>query len=51
MIVADVIGEQQPPRAGVVTHLMKVRVPDVDAQLERACRQGARVLQEPTEYE
>jgi len=51
MIVADVRGEQQPPRAGITTHLMKVRVSDVDAQLERARRHGARVLQEPTEYE
>jgi uncharacterized glyoxalase superfamily protein PhnB len=51
MIVADVRGAQRPPQEGVVTHLLKVRVPDVDAQLERARRQGARVLQEPTEYE
>jgi uncharacterized glyoxalase superfamily protein PhnB len=51
VIVADVHGEQQPPQAGIVTHLMKVRVPAVDAQLERARRHGARVLQEPTEYE
>jgi uncharacterized glyoxalase superfamily protein PhnB len=51
VIVADVRGEQQPPQAGIVTHLVKVRVPDVDAQLERARRHGARVLQEATEYE
>jgi uncharacterized glyoxalase superfamily protein PhnB len=51
VIVADVRGEQQPPQAGIVTHLMKVRVDAVDAQLERARRHGARVLQEPTEYE
>ena len=51
MIVADVRGQQQPPRAGVMTHLIKVRVPDVDGHLECARRQGARVLQEPTEYE
>src|ERR671912_210338 len=51
MIVADVRGAQRPPQEGVVTHWLKVRVPDVDAQLERARRQGARVLQEPTEYE
>ena len=51
VIVADVSGEQQPPQAGIVTHLVKVRVPAVDAQLERARRHGARVLQEPTEYE
>jgi uncharacterized glyoxalase superfamily protein PhnB len=51
VIIADVRGEQQPPQPGVVTHLMKVRVPAVDEQLERARRHGARVLQEPTEYE
>jgi uncharacterized glyoxalase superfamily protein PhnB len=51
VIVADVSGEQQPPQAGIVTHLVKVRVPAVDAQLERARRHGARVLQEPTDYE
>jgi uncharacterized glyoxalase superfamily protein PhnB len=51
VIVADIRGEQQPPQESVVTHLLKVRVPDVDTQLERARRQGARVLHEPTEYE
>jgi uncharacterized glyoxalase superfamily protein PhnB len=51
VIVADVRGEQQPPQAGVVTHLVKVRVEDVDAQFQRARSHGARVLQEPTEYE
>ena len=51
VIVADVRGEQQPPRDGVVTHLVKVRVEDVDAQFEQARAGGARVLQEPIEYE
>lgn len=51
VIVADVRNEQQPPRADVVTHLVKVRVEAVDAQLERARRHGARVLQEPTDHE
>jgi uncharacterized glyoxalase superfamily protein PhnB len=51
VIVADVRGEQQAPQPGVVTHVVKVRVPDVDAQLARARSHGARVLQEPTEYE
>jgi uncharacterized glyoxalase superfamily protein PhnB len=51
VIVADVRGENQPPQAGVSTHLIKVRVTDVDAQLERARSHGARVLQEPTEFE
>ena len=51
VIVADVRGEQRSPQAGVVTHLAKVRVADVDAQFQRARAHGARVLQEPTEYE
>lgn len=51
VIVAGASGEQQGPEAGIVTHLVKVRVPAVDAQLDRARRHGARVLQEPTEYE
>jgi uncharacterized glyoxalase superfamily protein PhnB len=51
VIVADVRGEQQPPRVGAVTHVIKVRVADVDAQFERARSRGVRVLQEPVEYE
>jgi uncharacterized glyoxalase superfamily protein PhnB len=51
VILADVRGEQQPPRAGETTHVVKVRVPDVHAQLERARRHGARVLHEPVDYE
>lgn len=51
VIVADVRHEQKPPQPGVVTHVIKVRVPDVDAQLQRARGHGAKVLQEPIEYE
>jgi uncharacterized glyoxalase superfamily protein PhnB len=51
MIVADVRGEQQPPHAGQVTHVVKVRVGDVDTKLERARAHGAWVLQEPVDYE
>jgi uncharacterized glyoxalase superfamily protein PhnB len=51
VIVADVRGEQQSPQPGVVTHVIKVRVADVDAQFERARTHGARVLHEPIEYE
>ena len=36
MIAADVRGEQQPPQAGAVTHVMKVRVEDVDTHYEQA---------------
>jgi uncharacterized glyoxalase superfamily protein PhnB len=47
MIVAEAHGEQQPPQPGVVTHLFKVRVADVDAACERARSHGAVVLREP----
>jgi uncharacterized glyoxalase superfamily protein PhnB len=49
--VADVRGEQVPPSEGVVTHLVKVRVGDVDTAFTRARDCGARVLEEPTTYE
>lgn len=51
VIVADVRGEQVAPSAGLVTHIIKVRVPDVEAAFARARDSGARVLQEPTTYE
>jgi uncharacterized glyoxalase superfamily protein PhnB len=51
VIVADVRGEQQPPVDGTVTHLVRVRVDDVEAQFERARARGARVLETPTERE
>ena len=51
VIVADAHGEQRPPQAGQVTHLLKVRVTHVDAAFERARTHGARVLQEPTDFE
>ena len=47
VIVADVRHDRQPPQPGVETHLLKVRVADVDSQVERARAHGARVLQEP----
>lgn len=50
MIVADVHGERTPPSAGAETHVIKVRVEDVQAVFERARAAGATVLQEPTEY-
>jgi uncharacterized glyoxalase superfamily protein PhnB len=50
VIVADVHGERTPPQPGHVTHVIKVRVEDVDAQFERARTHGARVLQVPTEH-
>jgi uncharacterized glyoxalase superfamily protein PhnB len=50
VIVADVRGEQQPPVAGQVTHLIKVRVDDVDGRFERARSHGAPVISEPTDF-
>jgi uncharacterized glyoxalase superfamily protein PhnB len=47
VIVADVRGDQVAPTGGTATHIVKVRVPDVDAAFARAIRAGARVLEEP----
>jgi uncharacterized glyoxalase superfamily protein PhnB len=51
MIVADIRGEQRPPGHGITTHVIKVRVDDVDAQLERARDNGALVREPPTDRE
>lgn len=51
MIVADVRDQQQPPQVGAMTHVIKVRVADVDAQFERARSHGARAPLEPTDDE
>ena len=51
IVVADVHGEQVAPSAGAVTHLIKVRVEDVDAAFARARDFGARVLEEPHTWE
>lgn len=51
VVVADVHGDHVAPGAGVVTHVLKVRVPDVDEAFARARDFGARVLQEPRTWE
>jgi uncharacterized glyoxalase superfamily protein PhnB len=51
LVVADVHGQQVPPSAGSVTHVIKIRVPDVDAAFVRAREAGARVIEEPTSHE
>ena len=51
VVVADVRADQVPPSDDSVTHLIKVRVADVDAAFARARDSGARVLQEPTTFE
>ena len=51
IVVADVRRDQVAPTGGVVTQLVKVRVPDVDAAFARAREAGARVLEEPQTQE
>ena len=51
VVVAEVRGEQVAPSGGGVTHLIKVRVPDVDEAFGRARDADARVLQEPVTHE
>jgi uncharacterized glyoxalase superfamily protein PhnB len=51
VVVADVGGERVAPRGSGASHLIKVRVPDVDAAFARACDQGARVVEELTTWE
>jgi uncharacterized glyoxalase superfamily protein PhnB len=46
VVVADVGADRVPPSGGTATHLVKVRVPDVDAAFARACRQGGRVVED-----
>ncbi len=50
VIVGDVHGERRPPRPGEITHSVLVRVDDAHAHCERARRQGARILMEPTDH-
>jgi uncharacterized glyoxalase superfamily protein PhnB len=50
VVVADERAEQVAPSPGSVTHLLKVRVPDVDAAFARARDHGADVLEEPTTH-
>ena len=51
VVVADVRGGQVAPSGGVVTQLVKVRVPDVDEAFVRARDHGARVVEEPATHE
>ena len=51
VIVADVRGEQPPPGSDEVTHLVRVRVADVNAAFARARDHGATVLEEPVDRE
>ncbi len=48
VVVAEVGADRVAPGGAAVSHLVKVRVPDVDAAFARARDHGARVLHEPT---
>ncbi len=50
IVVADAAGERVAPSGGV-THLVKVRVEDVDAAFARASAHGARVVEELRTWE
>lgn len=50
LIVAETGGEHHPPE-GAVTHVIKVRVDDVDAVHDRARSFGAHVPEPPTDRE
>lgn len=51
VIVADTGGDRRPPAPGAVSHLVRVRVTDVDAAFARARDQGAVVLEAPVDRE
>jgi uncharacterized glyoxalase superfamily protein PhnB len=51
VVVADVGGERVGPSGPGYTHLVKVRVPDVDAAFDRARAHAARVVEELTTWE
>jgi uncharacterized glyoxalase superfamily protein PhnB len=50
IVVADVRRDQVAPSGGVVTQVIKFKVPDVDAAFARARDAGGTVLEEPTTH-
>ena len=51
VVVAGIGGNRTAPAGEGVTHLIKVRVPDVDAAFARAREHGARVVEELNTWE
>ena len=51
VVVADVGADRVAPAGGGASHLVKVRVSDVDAAFARARDNGARVVEELTTWE
>jgi uncharacterized glyoxalase superfamily protein PhnB len=51
VVVAEMGGERVAPTGGGVTHVVKVRVAEVDAAFARALEHGGRVAEELRTYE
>jgi len=51
VILGDVRHDRRPPRPGEVTQSVMVRVEDAKAHCERARERGARILEEPKDFE
>jgi len=51
VVVAEAGADRVSPAGGGVSHLLKVRVADVDAAFARACEHGARVVEELSTFE
>jgi uncharacterized glyoxalase superfamily protein PhnB len=51
VVAVEVGGARVAPTAGGASHLLKVRVPDVDTAFARAREHGARVVEELTTFE
>src|SRR3954447_20248106 len=51
VVVADVGGDRATPAGAGATHVIKVRVADVDAAFARAADAGARVVEDLTTWE
>lgn len=51
VIVADADGDRRPPLEGGYSHLLRLRVDDVDAAFARAREEGAVVLAAPVDRE
>jgi uncharacterized glyoxalase superfamily protein PhnB len=51
VVVADVGGERVAPDGGGETHVVKVRVPDVDSAFARARERGARIVEDLNTWE
>ena len=49
VIIADLGGERQLPQPREVTHLVRVRVSDVDVAFARACDHGAVIIEAPVD--